>query len=163
MLEHTGVKSFIFEIADRILEASRDSLAEEVWETPNIHHDAPQNWEEELEYIREQFRESFYSRTKQYLKLVGGSVLMLLLLDLYSSFTLPPQTYGLVIDLIGASILGRGLFHGKFSILFEVRNRTAGRELFIIPKKAKETVDGVWGIFLLILGISFQVVGILLF
>lgn len=149
-------------VADQILESSPDAKAEEVWTTPNIHHETPQTWEEELESIRAEFRETFHRRTIHYLAICSVSLALLYGADSYLVEGFPKQGYGLLLDLIGAIILGRGLLKGKYSILLEVHNRNAGRELYVVPDKVADAVDGFWGITLLIIGIVGQGVAIIL-
>ncbi|WP_124194175.1 hypothetical protein [Natrarchaeobius chitinivorans] len=122
------------------------------------------------------FQHWFYFRSRTYAAIVLVLVVLLYLYDifLYRS-EVPLQLYGLVLDMVGAVVIARGLFRGYGGFLTdtnvsapEVRNpdkygikRPTNREINSLDSEIRASVDALLGGFLLISGFSIQIIAIL--
>ncbi|MCO8256270.1 hypothetical protein NKF26_20880 [Haladaptatus sp. AB618] len=109
-----------------------------------------------IDYAEEDFLEVFAVRSFEYVfGWIGVVLLTIFVVDLFSCGTLPNQTYGLGLDVIGAVILGRGLLKGTYSIAAETATKVGfSREK--IDSLVENTVDGILGITILVLGVALQ-------
>lgn len=99
------------------------------------------------------------SRSVTYLTVVGGLLGLLLVADVVLCGGLPDQFYGLSLDLFGAVVLGRGLLSGKYEIAaLSMSAWNYSPEL--LDQFAKDAVDGLWGITLLITGVLLQFISL---
>lgn len=125
--------------------------------------DGKYNDEERRQVAQEEFERAFASRTVSYLTLSAIILSTILFLDKYIT-SIPNQTYGLAIDLIGAIILGRGLLLSPMAIVGNSTSGFGGPMPVFRANQAIDAADGVWGIALLIIGIiiqGFAVIGFL--
>jgi hypothetical protein len=105
---------------------------------------------------KEIFLEQFAERSWKYLLLVGIIVGSIVILDFSICGKVPNQSYGLAMDFAGAAILGRGLLKGSIPIANEsVEGYNYNIE--VIESSAKDSIDGVFGIFFLLMGIGLQI------
>ncbi|WP_459191572.1 outer membrane protein assembly factor BamB family protein [Halosimplex sp. J119] len=108
------------------------------------------------EEAEEMFLTAFRHRSWKYLiAAVFSPLLIIAYFDVQSCGTLSNQTYGLGLDLAGAIILGRGLIKGRYSIQSESAMKI-GQNVALKRSMARDSVDGVWGISLLFVGILLQ-------
>jgi hypothetical protein len=80
-------------------------------------------------------------------------------IDIAQCGTLTNQMYGLGLDFLGAIILGRGLLMGRVAI-GAVSAQRWGYNPLLIKSLAKDSVDGVWGISIILVGIAFQIIAL---
>ena len=102
-----------------------------------------------------QFLEAFSKKFLPYLYSLAVLLLIVFVLDLALGCSVPNQTYGLLIDLAGAIILGRGLLMGPDTIAAQYATSPIFRT-YRLRLAANDAVDGVWGIFFLGFGIVLQ-------
>lgn len=115
--------------------------------------------------VRELFLDYFARRTKTYL--IASIVLLVVIgtIDYGTCGGVPNQSYGLSLDLLGATVLARGLLKGPYGIAAE-----SGQYLSESPPLrralAEDAADGIWGVGLLVTGILVQflaVAGVVVF
>lgn len=109
--------------------------------------------------VTENFLKYFSARTRTYTCIVIAVLALLLILDAAICVPIPGQIYGLSVDICGAVVLGRGLVKGPYAIAAEAGtyydlSRPRMRSLIL------DLADGIWGIFLLILGVVLQIVAV---
>lgn len=105
------------------------------------------------------FKSKFAERVIIYVPLAILSILIVGGIDSIFCGDLPNQTYGLAIDLFGAMILGRGLLRGGIAIGTVTRTQL-NYNVSLAKAMAKDSVDGVWGIFLILVGIVLQFIAV---
>lgn len=108
-----------------------------------------------IEHFQQKFAERMlvYPICSLFLLLIVGAV------DFAQCGALTDQMYGLVLDLLGAIILGRGLLMGGIAI-GAVSGQRWGYNPLLIKSLAKDSVDGVWGISIILVGIILQIIAI---
>jgi len=121
-----------------------------------IHGRDLEGWirENELENVEREFLLFFAERSWRYFSVVMLSICLIYSIEIYA-VNLPDQSYGLYLDLLGAVILGRGLLNDRYTI----SNMGKNSQMYpspILIFKCRDTVDGVWGISLLVIGILLQ-------
>jgi len=103
----------------------------------------------------EKFKIEFAKRSWQY------SLLLVLITVTYAvadyclaDFSL--QLMGLAVDLFGAVVLGRGLISGPVTVIEQSMSGFGGYNSDLRDSLLSDTIDGTWGISLLLLGILIQ-------
>lgn len=107
----------------------------------------------------EHFQQKFAERFVTYPIIVILLIIVVGVVDWSQCGGLSNQMYGLSIDLIGALILGRGLLMGGVAI-GAVAGTRFGYNPLLIKTLAKDSVDGVWGVSLILVGIALQIIAV---
>lgn len=107
----------------------------------------------------EHFLRKFAERVLIYPVLSLLMLSIVVVTDFVQCGSLSNQMYGLSLDFIGAIILGRGLLMGGVAIGAISGQKWAYNPL-LIKSLAKDSVDGVWGISLILLGITLQIIAL---
>lgn len=115
--------------------------------------------EEAKEIATEHFQQKFAERMLVYPICSLISLFIVGMIDIAQCGTLTNQMYGLGIDFLGAIILGRGLLMGGVAI-GAVAGQRWGYNPLLIKSLAKDSVDGVWGITLILIGIVLQIIAL---
>lgn len=115
--------------------------------------------------VRELFLEYFAGRTKTYL--IASIVVLVVIgaIDYGTRGGVPNQSYGLALDLLGATVLARGLLKGPYGIAAE-SGQYWSQSPPLRRALAEDAADGIWGVTLLITGILVQflaVAGVVIF
>ena len=132
----------------------------ELSETPRFSKDLRD------EKIRRFFDEAFADRFWRYIPL-SVIIIGLFIFDLYSiiTFGINLQVYGLILDVIGASVLARGLIRGVVGIKRDT-HKDAGYwgvhyNTSSLTSVAQNTTDGIFGTAFLVSGCILQIIAIL--
>ena len=118
-----------------------------------------------IEYHKEAldiFRNEFAIRTVQYTTVVSIIIIIILVINRTSVHQIPLQIVGISIDLFGAGVLGRGLLSGPITLTHQSMSGHGGYNTELRDSMLQDSIDGAWGVFLLILGIAIQAVAIIL-
>lgn len=115
--------------------------------------------EEAKELAVEHFQQKFAERFLTYPLMTFLLVLIVAVSDVLQCGALSNQMYGLSIDFLGAVVLGRGLLMGGVAI-GAVSGQRWGYNPLLIKSLAKDSVDGVWGISLILIGIGIQIIAL---
>lgn len=139
--------------------------------------------EESRNMVRKYFHAAFYDRSRWYLPILFA-ILVLLSVDacvvvpilpaLFNCeilpFSLPLQSYGLMLDATGAVIIALGLFRGIKGLQTDTPSQYAGGATYggtvlemkpgPISSTVRSTVDGFYGTLFLVLGFLIQIVTI---
>ncbi|TKX42467.1 hypothetical protein EXE41_17110 [Halorubrum sp. SD690R] len=115
--------------------------------------------EEAKEMATEHFQQKFAERMLVYPFCSMISLLLVGLVDVFQCGALTNQIYGLVVDFLGAIILGRGLLMGGVAI-GAVSGTRWGYNPLLIKSMAKDSVDGVLGITIILIGILLQIIAL---
>jgi len=121
----------------------------------------------ETEKIRMFFFAGILDRSKYYLPafiFISG----LFILDTTHFYNINPQIYGLVLDMIGATVIAFGLFRGTPGIERDTTTHFLGstyggrvwKDKEELSAVVRNTVDGVWGTFFLLSGFAVQIVAV---
>lgn len=104
---------------------------------------------------RELFLDYFARRTKTYL--IASVVLLVVIgaIDYGTCGAVPNQSYGLALDLFGATVLARGLLKGPYGIAAE-SGQYWSQSPPLRRALSEDAADGIWGVALLIAGILLQ-------
>ena len=105
--------------------------------------------------VTDLFLQYFSLRTRNYVAGILFLSVLLAGLDLAVCGRVPGQSYGLLLDICGAVVLGRGLLKGPYRMAAE----SASYFSKSLPRQralAQDAADGLWGIFLLISGVRLQ-------
>lgn len=124
-----------------------DSLTE--FDEEEAHDDAK-------EIAEEHFQQKFAERMLVYPMFSILFLLLVAVIDVVQCGALSNQMYGLALDLIGAMILGRGLLMGGVA-MGAVSEMSWDYNPLLIKSMAKDSVDGVWGMSLILVGIALQI------
>lgn len=113
------------------------------------------NPKDDVDEVTELFLEYLATRTKSYLAAIGVLLLLLFTSDLVACGQVPGQAYGLLLDICGAVVLGRGLLKGPYRMAAEAAaylSKSVPRQRAV----TQDLADGLWGVFLLIFGVLVQ-------
>lgn len=127
-----------------------DSLTE--FNEEEAHNDAKQ-------VANEHFKQKFAERFLIYPLLATASLVLVFAIDYSLCWRLSNQSYGLSIDLLGAIILGRGLLMGGVAI-GAVGTSKLGYNPLLVKSMAKDSVDGVWGVAYILIGLTLQIIAV---
>jgi len=109
-----------------------------------------------VEAAEEDFLNAFARRSWWYSISTTVLLLILIVVECTVLSSLPKQSYGLILDLIGAIILGRGLLLSPDAIVEKATAPFGGRMSGFRAAQAEDAADGVWGVSLLVLGVLLQ-------
>lgn len=127
-----------------------DSLTE--FDEEEAHNEAK-------DVAQEAFQQKFGERALVYPLISIALVAIVGVIDFILCWSLSNQMYGLSLDLLGAIILGRGLLMGGVAI-GAVGSSNVGYNSLLVKSMAKDSVDGVWGVFLLLFGLLIQIIAV---
>ncbi|KZN23698.1 hypothetical protein A4G99_12545 [Haladaptatus sp. R4] len=106
-------------------------------------------------------------RLYSWYSVVYGVLIIFIVIDFLNHSSRFLQTYGLVYDVVGATILARGLFRGEQEIIFDIQEKNLGPKAEIaeqrydsmsITVEMLNTADGIFGVIFLVTGFIFQIV-----
>jgi hypothetical protein len=138
---------------------------------PNVPEKGPQAT------VIGRFQFWMYNRIKTYAVILIGLIFTLYLYGIIQSVDISVQVYGLLLDMLGALIIARGLFRGPPGIWRDadipkvhekasnVNQRPSGMlnsEKRSLDSEYRKTVDAIIGAFLLANGFLIQIVGIIM-
>jgi len=127
-----------------------DSLTE--FDEDEAHSDAKR-------VATEHFQEKFAERIIVYTIFSLLLLAIVAAIDILQCGALTNQMYGLGLDLLGAIILGRGLLMGGVAI-GAVAGSKVGYNPLLTKSLAKDSVDGVSGITIILIGIVLQIIAL---
>jgi len=115
------------------------------------------------------FHAAFFDRSKWYLP-PFLLIIALMILDLSGILTVAvnPQAYGLAVDILGATIVARGLFRGVSGIYRDTIKTSTGAQfggsIYLstasLSAEARKTVDGFYGTSYLLVGFFLQLLAV---
>lgn len=109
--------------------------------------------------VRGLFLDYFAGRTKTYLMTSVVILAVIGVIDFGTCGGVPNQLYGLSLDLLGATVLARGLLKGPYGIAAE-SGQYWSQSPPLRKALAEDAADGIWGVTLLITGILFQILAV---
>jgi len=115
--------------------------------------------EDAKDIATEHFQQKFAERMIVYPVYSVFFLAIVAIVDVLQCGSLTNQMYGLGLDFLGAIILGRGLLMGRVAI-GAVSGQRWGYNPLLIKSLAKDSVDGVWGITIILVGIALQVIAL---
>lgn len=107
--------------------------------------------------VEEDYLELFEAKAKRYSLIVLTGLVILSALDAGLCGAIPNQVYGLSVDIFGALVLGRGVLKGPYTITGSTGFSTSRQKQ---NNLTESSVDGVFGVFFLVLGLILQIVAL---
>lgn len=110
-----------------------------------------------LTEVEEEYLELFEEKTKRYSLIVLTGLVILSGFDIGLCGAIPNQVFGLSVDIFGALVLGRGVLKGPYTITGSTGMGTSRQKQ---NNLTESSVDGVFGVFFLVLGLLLQIVAL---
>lgn len=151
----------------------KNSSAGEMWYDPGAEKGGDTKSVSELNQlhnnranrIREQFKDKFGQRSLQYF---ASTLLLVLGISLFFTMIGEPvrvQVIGLSLSIVGSIILGLSLLRGPHAVIMETSGKVptvdGSNQDAETLEYVRSTIDGVNGIFYIILGFLVQIIGVI--
>ena len=108
--------------------------------------------QENFKEVKNDFLNGFAWRSMTYFPIVILLVLSLYVIGCMTNVSVPLLSYGSSIQVIGGIILGRGLISEPVEIINQAGIPYGGISSYFAKSLATDAADGIWGIFLVLLG-----------
>ena len=110
-----------------------------------------------LTEVEEEFLDLFEIGGKKYIFVFLLVIAVLLAIDVALCGAMPNQVFGLSIDIFGALLLGKGVLKGPYTITGSTGFGTSRRKQHNLTEGS---VDGIYDVFFLVLGLLAQIAAI---